>query len=106
MSPQDFCYWLQGHFELNGGTGMSERQGAIIKKQLALVFTKVAPTPPTPFSPRFPELRHQRQVTPDMIITCSEIPKVENAPTVEFPRQQPTHCDVTGAALPGQQKLR
>lgn len=44
MSTRDFCYWLQGYFEINGGTELlqpgllSSDKVKIIKNHLALVF--------------------------------------------------------------------
>jgi hypothetical protein len=39
MTSRDFCFWLQGFFELNpGGTGMSAAQANLVKRHLALVF--------------------------------------------------------------------
>lgn len=39
MTSRDFCYWLQGFFELSGGGGeLSQVQAGIIRKHLALVF--------------------------------------------------------------------
>lgn len=42
MTSRDFCYWLQGYFEIEG-TGdkpvsLSEEQVNIVKKHLAMVF--------------------------------------------------------------------
>lgn len=81
MTSRDFCYWLQGYFELTGGTGadlMSADKVMTVKNHLALVFrheidpsidggnqkladelqkihdggkTLVAPTGPTPGGP-------------------------------------------------------
>src|SRR5690606_2925322 len=42
MTPQEFCYWLQGYSEL-GGERPTEEQWAQIKEHLKLVFTKVTP---------------------------------------------------------------
>lgn len=42
MSPENFCFWLQGYFEL-GGENLSPQQVQIIKDHLALVFNKVTP---------------------------------------------------------------
>lgn len=39
MKTQDFCYWLQGYCELNGGPPNSF-QWDMIKEHLALVFKK------------------------------------------------------------------
>lgn len=41
MSSRDFCYWLQGYFEVSAGKGFAALDGAqveIIRKHLALVF--------------------------------------------------------------------
>ena len=38
MNSIDFCYWLQGHFEISGSTELSIEQVAIVKNHLNLVF--------------------------------------------------------------------
>lgn len=38
MKSRDFCYWLQGFFELTEGNAVTEVQIATVKKHLALVF--------------------------------------------------------------------
>jgi hypothetical protein len=38
MTSRDFCYWLQGHFEISKSTTMDEVQIAMVKRHLALVF--------------------------------------------------------------------
>ncbi len=42
MTSRDFCYWLQGYFEISdvegNEAGLTEQQEAIIKKHLAMVF--------------------------------------------------------------------
>jgi hypothetical protein len=61
MSPQDFCYWLQGFSELTD-KAPTAAQWKAIQDHLALTFVKVTPpiqwpnvTPgqmtPTPFPP-------------------------------------------------------
>lgn len=40
MGTQDFCYWLQGFFELTGQDKLDETQVKMIKEHLALVFKK------------------------------------------------------------------
>ena len=42
MTPQEFCYWLQGFFELCGEDAEIDAEKAeIIQQHLALVFTQV-----------------------------------------------------------------
>ena len=38
MTSRDFCYWLQGFFELRGKEDMSSEQVECVAKHLALVF--------------------------------------------------------------------
>ncbi len=38
MTSRDFCFWLQGHFELARGMKLTATQVEAIKKHLALVF--------------------------------------------------------------------
>lgn len=41
MQARDFCYWLQGHFELSGeNIALNDSQIAVIKEHLQLVFHK------------------------------------------------------------------
>lgn len=41
MQPRDFCYWLQGFFEVTDATDVTPKQAEIIKNHLNLVFTHV-----------------------------------------------------------------
>lgn len=56
MTPENFCYWLRGHFELNEGQPLSAEQSKMIAEHLKLVFKKVTPplnpTEPLPIYPR------------------------------------------------------
>lgn len=51
MTPEQFCYWLQGYFELNEHgvehTVLTPQQVQIIKDHLKLVFNKVTQTYPS-----------------------------------------------------------
>jgi hypothetical protein len=38
MTSRDFCYWLQGYFELREKEGMSQEQVECVARHLALVF--------------------------------------------------------------------
>lgn len=56
MTPQEFCYWLQGYFELSPTVplcGLTQEQAKVVRDHLQLVFQKVTPTPAVaPLSPR------------------------------------------------------
>jgi len=43
MTPENFCFWIQGFFELKEETGLTERQEQVIKDHLQLVFSKETP---------------------------------------------------------------
>lgn len=43
MTPENFCYWLQGFFEISGTKKLNEKQVGEITNHLQLVFTKVTP---------------------------------------------------------------
>lgn len=38
MTARDFCYWLQGYFELACDTTITQQQVATIKNHLSMVF--------------------------------------------------------------------
>lgn len=40
MTPENFCYWLQGYYEINGGGPLTKEQSAVIMDHLELVFEK------------------------------------------------------------------
>lgn len=46
MTEREFCYWLQGLFEVADPKSLDERQTAMIRDHLKLVFTKVTPVRP------------------------------------------------------------
>ncbi len=51
MTPQEFCYWLQGFFELCGeDTEIDAEKSEIIQQHLALVFTQVTAEARVPVS--------------------------------------------------------
>jgi len=38
MTSRDFCYWLQGHFEISNCSELDKPQTEMVKRHLALVF--------------------------------------------------------------------
>jgi hypothetical protein len=38
MTPENFCYWLQGYFELAKTSSFNEEQTLLIKQHLDMVF--------------------------------------------------------------------
>lgn len=38
MTSRDFCYWLQGYFEIAGAGHFTIDQTVVVKRHLALVF--------------------------------------------------------------------
>jgi hypothetical protein len=49
MTPEQFCYWLQGFFEISGAEKIDARQTKEIKNHLSTVFEKVTPDVSIPF---------------------------------------------------------
>lgn len=43
MTPENFCYWLQGCLEISNPRSLNELETQIIKDHLALVFKKETP---------------------------------------------------------------
>jgi rubredoxin len=43
LTPENFCYWLQGFMELGAPSGLSSVQVEAIRDHLNLVFNKVTP---------------------------------------------------------------
>ena len=64
MTPQEFCYWLQGFAEL-GGDAPTAEQWSAIKDHLQLTFVKVTPTYDWSKSPfvQTPDTQHTYVVT-------------------------------------------
>lgn len=69
MTPNEFCYWLQGHFELSeAGDRPTERQWEVIRQHLQLVFKKETPEVPkisTRTYPKPPEMPEKRKISED-----------------------------------------
>lgn len=47
MTPENFCFWLQGYFEIDGTEeGLNKTQAEVIREHLQLVFNKVTTQKP------------------------------------------------------------
>lgn len=42
MKPEEFCYWLQGVFEMSDVKEFDEKQTATLKRHLNMVFEHIA----------------------------------------------------------------
>ena len=79
MSPESFCYWLQGLLEVGvaDGQALQPNQVKAIKEHLATVFVKVTPetflVPPTTYQPpsiRTPDWTVLPYITGEDILFC------------------------------------
>lgn len=49
MTSRDFCYWLQGHFEISKGVALNEEQVIVVQNHLSMVFAhEIDPSMPDP----------------------------------------------------------
>lgn len=87
MTPEQFCYWLQGYFEMTeGNANLSQNQIEMIKSHLALVFHKVTPNLGVESIDGFDPVL---SFNPNLI--CSPTPVVETTPppTTAHPSTKP-----------------
>lgn len=64
MTPEQFCYWLQGRVETRPNTPPTKAEWRIIKDHLKLVFDKQTPEYiPTPVFPTFPTPVYPGEIT-------------------------------------------
>lgn len=57
MTPEQFCYWLQGYVEITENSPTpTKSEWLIIKDHLKLVFKKVTPDYNSPTIPRLTEI--------------------------------------------------
>lgn len=55
MTSRDFCYWLQGLFELQNPKSLDENQTDLVRRHLALVFKHE-------IDPSYGDRNHQREL--------------------------------------------
>lgn len=71
MTSRDFCYWLQGHFEITGCKHIGGKQVAMIQKHLALVFKhEIDPSFGVPEQQAALNTIHSGQNPDDTLIRC------------------------------------
>lgn len=89
MSPQDFCYWLQGFFEVAEPRTLSAKQTAMIREHLALVFENVT--------------AENLKISPELDLICSKLEEdpTEEGPTVDIPRPTGNGSLWSVSSIPG-----
>ena len=74
MTSRDFCYWLQGYFEIEDPEEVNSKQLDMIQKHLSLVFKHE-------IDPSYGDKEHQKEL--DEI--HGEIDELKNKPAVYVP---------------------
>lgn len=77
MTPENFCYWLQGFIELNGNKSPTSEQWALIIEHINLVFNKVTP-----------ELKEDKRI--DLSELLKKIEDNNKHKEIEWPTIMPT----------------
>lgn len=88
MQSRDFCYWLQGFFELGGeGQSIDAKQAAMIRAHLDMVFRHElrADPRPNPFPTPEPPAREKPVPAPEP----PPAPKPKPAPPPKPKRERP-----------------
>jgi hypothetical protein len=63
MNTIDFCFWLQGYFEISGDTEITKEQVQVIKDHLSLVFKH-----------EIDPLREKQTTTPASVLNAAHSP--------------------------------
>ena len=71
MNTIDFCYWLQGHFEMNPDTPITTEQTKLIKSHLHLVFKhEIDPLRESQTTTQFNVLNDAHSPLNDTLVRC------------------------------------
>ena len=71
MNTIDFCFWLQGYFEIHGKAEISAEQAEIIKNHLNLVFKhEIDPLRETQTTTPASVLNEMHSPTNDILVRC------------------------------------
>lgn len=82
MTPENFCYWLQGYFEVSNPKNIGEKELQEIKNHLATVFVKITPTRKS--DDFFGTPYKSDPNIPPYIVTCASKVEGTNKDLVEF----------------------
>lgn len=74
MTPENFCYWLQGYIELSNCKSLTPEQVQMISDHLQLVFKKE--TLNIPMHPLAVPVKKSWNVFPEDISYCTQDPMV------------------------------
>lgn len=71
MKSVEFCYWLQGMFELSNPDKLDQEQTDLIKRHLAMVFKhEIDPSYPKSQQTDLNHLHAGTQPNPNVLIRC------------------------------------
>jgi hypothetical protein len=84
MTPQEFCYWLQGYFEVSGNETLTPEQVKMVKEHLQLTFNKVTTTTIHPSSLRTAWVDSFHPGISHCQVTNDKIPEYIQKLTTEF----------------------
>lgn len=80
MTPEQFCYWLQGRAELQPDNVPTAEEWQMIREHLATVFHKVTP-PIQQYLPRSPTIATPQPLTGPLRVECKAAPQLASAST-------------------------
>ena len=64
MTPENFCYWLQGRLEISGVQPLTQEEVQVINDHLQLVMIKETPHHLPTYLPKLPEIWDYTQTAP------------------------------------------
>lgn len=71
MTSRDFCYWLQGYFELAGCNALSQEQVKTIQNHLGMVFVhEIDPTFGGPAKQDILNTIHSGKIPNQVVMKC------------------------------------
>jgi hypothetical protein len=93
MTPEQFCYWLQGRAEMQPNNPPSADEWRMIADHLQTVFKKVTPAIKTESLPDYlKRAQEQRQPMPSQMWGVPSVPNYTLTGMPQFGRTQPAIC--------------